>query len=333
MRTVPFLLALIMAMPAFARGPSGELDQLITPNEGRCALVAPGESFEVVAKQEGGITLVGDATYALESSWGEADGFQHATCIVGDDVAPGVYAIELATADGTDRTERSVYVVKDVPETYVAVHITDLHLGSTSNGRPVTDIAAELAATLSASPIQLVLVTGEITADGTSGQYKEAISFLTSLEKPAIVCPGEGDGAAFERYFGPVPFAARVGQDNFLALDSRVQPVGANETYQSGAAARMRDRIKPGRWSIGLTHYYGPRWDPRFTIALFADDALDHLFAGYYHRENRAGEKRVIWGTTPLTMTPAASDGAVRFVEIGARGIRPEAPRFLVKTE
>ena len=65
----------------------------------------------------------------------------------------------------------------------------------------------------------------------------------------------------------------------------------------------------------------------RTQLTLFVDNPLDHFFYGHTHRANRPGQDRVPWGTTPITITPAAINGMIRYVDITPEKIAPRAPQ------
>lgn len=320
---------ILISVPAWARGDGWALDKIHVPNEARAAVCAPGSSFSIYAHEQGTISIVGGASYELEIDWTEHE--RHFTGIaqLPNVVLPGMYAIQLENEHGVDTNLNSVFVRDEIPETYIAVHITDLDIGGTTNGRPAIEVAMEIAQAIKESPVDLVIITGGVTFRDEPSEWRAALEFIHATEKPTIVCSAWGHIATL----GPTPFVATFGEDRFLGIGSETAAASSGDAYAVGAAARLRDEMKTGRWNIGLIHYYGMRLHPRMHMSLFVDDPLDFLFCGYYRRENRAREKRVTWGSTPLLMTPAAADGAIRFIRIGPRGIEPDDVRYVVKTE
>jgi len=95
----------------------------------------------------------------------------------------------------------------------------------------------------------------------------------------------------------------------------------------------FRRRLIASRWTIGFTHRYEPDMGLRSQTILFVDDPLDILLFGHKHRENRKDERVVPWGTTPIVITPAAIDGALRLVEVGEYRIVPGEVEYPVAIE
>ncbi len=65
----------------------------------------------------------------------------------------------------------------------------------------------------------------------------------------------------------------------------------------------------------------------RSQLLLFVDNPLDFLVGGHTHRDSRPGQK-VPWGTTPMVVTAAAKNGAVRLVHVGPKGFTAQPTEY-----
>jgi hypothetical protein len=113
------------------------------------------------------------------------------------------------------------------------------------------------------------------------------------------------------------------GKDGFLSYDTKDYSSASELGPQDGLLEVYRRAIKPARWSVGLTHRYEPMQGIRSQLVLFVDDPLDFLLFGHWHRENTAEQRAVPWGTTPITVVPAAINGRYRLIDVTERGLRP----------
>jgi predicted phosphodiesterase len=327
-----FAILMLVATAAAARQPDGALGLIITPNSGLPVILTPGDVFEADLAGEAKLTLVGDAgTLPLEAEWTELPGARvQAQCTVPDSIPPGTYALEALAGQKRDRNVRAVFVRESMPTDYAICHITDVHIGKEKQPREPDDAFRELLAAVNKTGAAFVLVTGDITETGTPEQFQRFVEILNTCTLPTFVCTGNHDRADlnYERTFGPVTYMFRFGPDGYLVFDTKDFVVADELGSQDSALQRFRRAIKPARWSIGVTHRYWADMGMRSQLTLFVDDPLDALIFGHWHRENREGEKRVPWGTTPVIVTPAAYQGALRMIMVTKRKIAPGPVEF-----
>lgn len=350
---------LMIAAGAAARAPDGTLDIVVTPNSGMPAIVGREGAFNALLSRKASVKLVGpEREYPLEPEWSDPVGGRvWARCPIPTDLAPGCYAIEAdavaSMADAPpDRNTRSVYVVEAFPETYTIVHITDVHIGSDRAGRPaeaifsdmldaINEIAADVpdpqkgGESIEMPAPAFILITGDLTHAGTPEEFRAFVEALDRCILPTFVCPGNHDrqGLNYEKTFGPLTYLFRFGEDGYLSFDTK-DFVTADELGPQDADLEVyRRAMADCRWAIGFTHRYEPLMGMRSQLVLFVDNPLDLLVFGHWHRQNREDEKAVPWGTTPIIVTPAAIDGALRLIHVGPYRVYPEKAAYPVKVE
>jgi hypothetical protein len=323
---------------AAARNTDGTLGLIQTPNSGVPVIVAPGDQFDIVLTGRAPLSLTrADASITVRPAWTELPGGRmKATCSVPGDAPPGAYAVEAGEGDKKDRNMRAVYVRDGFPESYAVAHITDVHVGAERGGRTAEDIFRELVAVLNEKDLAFVLVTGDITHNGTGEELRVFVEVLDACTHPTFVCPGNHDrkGLNYEHTFGSLTYMFWFGQDGYLLYDTKDYLTADELGPQDADIQVYRRAIKPARWAIGAAHRHigqanddGQRHEPgqgiRSQITLFVDDPLDLLILGHWHRENRTEEQYVLWGTTPVIVTPAAIDGAYRLINMTRHRILP----------
>lgn len=326
-------LIMLMAGTAVARLPDGTLWIIQTPNNGVPVLVTPGGVFEARLTQQAALWLTGPQGAVKPTvEWIDLPGAQvEARCTVPADAEPGCYALEAVLADGVDRNNRAVFVRPSFPEQYMFAHLTDTHIGRDPAGQrrasgttPHSSLRSLLTMCADAKA-EFVIVTGDLTHGGNPEEFRSFIEALDSCPLPTFVCAGNHDRQKlyYEQIFGPLVYSFAFGQDGYLVFDTK-DFVTADELGEQDAVLELSRRaLKPCRWTIGITHRYESNMGMRSQIALFVDNPLDYLLFGHRHRENPPEEKTVPWGTTPITVTPAAVDGVVRFVDVTSAGVRP----------
>lgn len=333
-RILAIAVGLVAALNATGRGPDGELTLIETPNNGVPVVVKAGGTFEARLAGEADLALAGETgVFPLDAAFEPLPGGrQRAACRVPEDTPPGTYALEATAGGETDHNGRAVFVVAAFPETYTFAHLTDTHIGSNRHPRTSEAIMRDMAAYLNEKAPDFVVITGDLTENGTWEQHRAFMGLIDLIEAPVFVCPGNHDrnGLNYEHAFGPVTYRFWFGEDGYLSFDSKDFRVAYGAGPQDGLLERYRREIKPARWSIGLTHRYDADMGMRCQLALFVDNPLDHLFFGHYHRANHEGEDETPWGRTGITLTPAGIDGVVRFVQVTQGGIRPGPPEQAV---
>jgi predicted phosphodiesterase len=325
MRITTVFLCAALPWIAQARDLDGSLGLIRTPNDGMPAIVLPGESFtaEVAAKADL-FLRAGDAEFPVDSEWTEWPGDRFtATCSVPPHLPPGRYSLVARTGDIEDVNLRSVYVYKSFPDTYTVAHITDTRIGSKRHPRSSEAIFAGIVDALNEAEPDLVLVTGNLTEEGSLEQFESFLSTLNELKAPTFVCAGSRDrqGRNYKAFFDKARYAFRFGPDGYLAFDGKDYVVADGLGTEVAELQRLRRSIKSSRWSIGFTHRYEPRMGILAQLILFVDTPLDFLVFGQWHREAPLDEIAVPWGSrhgrTRMVLTPAAIDGQLRYVEVG----------------
>ncbi|MDQ1255611.1 MAG: Metallophos protein [Candidatus Hydrogenedentes bacterium] len=319
----------LLAASAAAREPDGTLGLIQTPNNGMPALVRAGETFDAVLRQQAALRLTGvDGELAVE--WQTLPGgHARGKCLVPAGTPPGCYALE---ADA-DRNARAVYVYDAFPDTYAIAHLSDTHIGSGKGERTPEAILGDVLAAVNASGAAFALVTGDLTHGGEPDQFRAFIEALDTCTLPTFVCPGNHDRTAlnYERFFGPLVYSFRFGQDGYLSFDTKDFNTADELGTQDADLEILRRAIKPCRWSIGFTHRYEMSMGMRSQLILFVDNPLDVLIFGHWHRANTEDEERVPWGTTHITVVPAAVNGSMRLIDVGPPGFQFREPERVAK--
>jgi predicted phosphodiesterase len=332
---------LSIGIPASARNEQGLLDVIQTPNDGMPALALPGDSFDVVARAKAELSLnAGDASIPLDAQWTDLPGDRmKAQCRVPENAAPGAYALHATVGERTDVSLRSVFVMAEFPERYTIAHVTDTHIGSNRNARTSEDIFRDVITAVNASGAAFALITGDLTENGEADQFARFIEILNTCALPTFVCSGNHDrkDLNYENAFGPDAYMFRFGRDGYIGFDTKDFAVADDLRAQPADLQVFRRAIKPSRWAIGFSHRYEADMGMRAQIALFIDDPLDWFIFGHWHRANTEAEKSVPWAgvrhATPITVTPAAINGAMRLFEIGPSGIRPGEVQIVAQTK
>lgn len=334
------LLIVLAAAGAVAREPDGTLGLIRTPNNGVPAIVAPGQSFDAVLRTRAALRLSGDASPELDVEWTDlSGGMAKARCTIGADAPPGTYALEAVATDatnGTDRNVRSVYLRESFPDNYIVAHITDTHIGSDQESeRPPVDALRDVIVAANESGAAFALVTGDLTHNGRPEQFRAFLEVLDTCALPTFVCAGNHDrtGQNYENTFGPDTYLFWFGRDGYLSFDTKDFVTADGLGAQNADLELFRRAIKPARWAVGFTHRYEPNMGMQSQLVLFVDNPLDHLLFGHWHRANTEAEPCVPWGTTRITVTPAAFDGYLRLVDVSEKGVRSRPPECVVTAQ
>lgn len=127
-------------------------------------------------------------------------------------------------------------MVATPPPLLTIAHLSDTHFGGKTSAAGRTHRILDYLATMD-PPVDVVLVTGDITDHGFAPEYAEAGAVLESWAGPAplLVLPGNHDvRSAYAAWRGvesepgrPLHYVARVAGSMFIMLDSMVPaPVG-----------------------------------------------------------------------------------------------------------
>lgn len=317
----------VFCHPAPAREADGTLGLIQVPNNGVPVIVTPGETFNATVTEKTTLTLVNETDeWPLTTTWAVLPGGGYrAACETSDALPVGAYALRATTNDRENTNTRAVFVMECLPKEYLVVHITDTHIGSTRHPRDADAIMADVIAAANASEAAFVLVTGDITENGTAEQFRQFIELLDTSRLPTFVVPGNHDrkGRNYEAFFGPRTYKFWFGEDGYLGFDTKDFFIADGMDEQDGRLHYYRRQIRPARWSVGFTHRYDVTMGMRAQLTLFVDDPLDYLIYGHYHRE-ATGQDGIPWGRTAIIMTPAAINGKLRFIKVDAQGLHPQ---------
>ena len=331
-------LTLMLSAPLWARNADGTLGTIQSPHNGMPALRTPGASFSARLSARAELSLVqGENRIALDAEWTEttSDGIS-AQCRLPASVPPGTYTLEARHDSGVDQNQRAVYVLESFPKNYVVAHLSDTHLGKEREGRRRSEaINQDISAQVNASDAAFAVITGDLTENGNPEQFQTFLRVIDACALPTFVCPGNHDRQAlnYEAYFAPLQYAFQFGEDGYLSFDTKDYNTASGVGVQDGNLQRLRRQLKPSRWCIGLTHRYEAMMGMRSQLTLFVDNPLDFLFFGHLHYENTADEPAVPWGTTPITVVPAAVNGSMRLIAITELGIKPRPFTTTVQTK
>lgn len=335
MKRIVLLFALAACDAALARAPEGQLDLILEPHNGRPAIVVPGGEFQVLVAARADLRLEGGPRVIKLTGVERrtCDGRVVTVCTVPKDALPGMYTLAAESGSKRDRNVRAVNVVGAFPDTYRFVHITDTHIGSHRGGRDSAATFAEVIRVVNQSEAVFALVTGDLTDGGEPAQFRRFLEILDTCRMATFVCPGNHDrqGLNYERVFSPMVYSFRFGRDAYLGFDTKDYNVADELGGQDSVLEASRQAMQGSRWSIGFSHRYEPDMGMRAQLVLFVDHPLDHFFYGHTHRANLPGQERVPWGTTPITITPAAVNGVIRYVDITTQKISPHSPERVVE--
>lgn len=327
---------LLCATAAVARNEDGTLGLLQTPHNGLPAIVTAGSAFPVVARDKAELTIKSESNaHALTVEWvPQTNGGFVGTCTVPEGVAAGAYALHAVAASGEDTNSRTVYIVESFPTEYVLAHVTDTHIGK-PRPRGAEAIITDVFANVNQSDAAFVLVTGDVTENGSVEQFQGFLRVLDTCERPTFVVAGNHDRQAlnYEAFFGPPAYFFRFGPDGYLGFDTKDFNVADDLVAQPGALEVYRRELADSRWAIGFSHRYEPDMGMRGQLVLFVDNPLDHFIFGHWHRANTKAQRAVPWGDTRITVTPAAINGEMRYFDINAAGIHPRDPEKVTTIE
>ncbi len=324
-------LCLALAVCASARDADGRLSVIRAPHNAAPAVLLPGATFHAILEEEAALKLTdSERTVTLAVEWTPADdGRWLAECHAPDDTPPGVYTLEAETDEETDRNQRAVYIWEELPDVYLVAHVADPMIGAQDGD--AAERFSDAIEDINASPAELLLVSGQLTADDQPEQFERVFELIDAAHAPTVVCPVPGVPAA--DYFHDRAFVFRFGRDAFLVFDE-TPLLDANHPDRFAARLyRYRREIKPARWSIGLTGHYSQRQNMRAQIALFIDDPLSMLIAAQRGDPEESLEYAFPWGGASVAMAPSLETGAVRFIEVAPNDLNPREPEELPLAE
>ncbi len=320
------------------RNSDGTLGLIKLPNEGIPVVLAKGQDFRVISEEPGNLFLI-DITgkkIPLNPQWAEKESLGKWVAKVwlekgSSDENP--YSIQLVTKDNrVDINERAVWLFDGFYEYYTFAHVSDIHIKSTDPSDENSVIFEKIIDKINQSDAQFVLLTGDLTHNGSIDEMKTFLKLLNKFTKPTFVCAGNHDraGDTYEQFFFTSMYAFRYSKDGFIIFDSREYRTADPWDEQDNVLYRYRRELKSSRWTFGVTHRYEFTMGMRTQLTLFVDDPVDFLLYGHTHRENTKEESILPWGKTKVSVVPACKDGFFRIFDIGEGGVFPR-PLVCVK--
>ncbi|NTX49637.1 phosphodiesterase [Burkholderia cepacia] len=175
----------------------------------------------------------------------------------------------------------------------------------------------------------LIVISGDLTDEGTEDEYQKLRELLVELRRPFVVLPGNHDDrgnlrAAFSDHAwlpneGALSFALDVGELRLVALDTSVPGLHHGEldaetlAWLDSELTEHRSRTvvivmhhPPFMTGIPYLDVYGLRNADAFARVLARHSNVDRILAGHVHRsmQTRLGSVPVL--TCPSTTTQIA---------------------------
>ena len=198
-------------------------------------------------------------------------------------------------------------------------------------------------------PPDLVLISGDLTDEGTVAEYEALRELLGPLKHPFVVLPGNHDDRVNLRHAfadhpwlpreGSLSFSMDVGELRLIALDTSVPGFHHGEldsdtlSWLDAELSRYRDtrtvvamHHPPFATGIPYLDIYGLRNTRAFADLISCHDNVDRVLAGHVHRSmhTRIGSMPVM--TCPSTTTQIA----LRLKPDAEPASYREPPAFLV---
>lgn len=318
----------ILSARVEGRSDGGRLAVLLTPNDGRPAIVQRGGTFDVVARAGGTLHLVSaEREFEPGVEWRVlADRRVAARCTVPAHVPADLYALRLRFEDREDLMPRAVSVVDTVPTAY-----TFLHLGDVDIAAPGADAAfREALDKAGGSGALFVLITGRIVERGSAEEMNAFFGALDTCALPTFVAPAlsRGEHVPFEEVFGPQVFSFRIGDDAFVCVGPEASTPTERLLNDAGTLERLRRDLKPARWTVGFGPEPASQLGVRTRLTLFVDDPADCYLSGGGGDAARAG--RIpwrTWGDSARTYAaPRVARGSYIEFQVSPARIAPKTP-------
>ena len=237
-------LVAIACLAASARNLDATLGLIMRPISTVPTIVKAGDSFEVTIRADQpveelravmyrGPEMIPVLTHTREQPPLEPkDGLVTVRVTAPGTTQPALYNLYVRADPGRrdDTAERAVKVVAEWPDTYSFAHVTDVHIGR--QDPPFRDqVFRRTASEINRLGVDFVLITGDLTDQGTPEQYRTFLQLLDHFDAPTFVTPGNHDRGAnaefgapdsiYERYCGPANYAFDFGRHRYLSLDTR----------------------------------------------------------------------------------------------------------------
>ncbi len=306
----------IAAATADARDAEGRLSTILAPSSTQPAIVVRGDALSVLLREDAALRLESSAgSFELtQSSSQTRRGVRAIRATFPPTVSVGAYTLVATSAGGDDRNFRAVFVLDAPPEEY-RVAVWNNPRVSADPQSPDTALF-RVTAEINAGRPALVLVTGDLTASGSPGQFRLALELLNDCTAPTLVAPGPADATAghAQDYLGDYPVAVPFGSDGYLLCSTPAWDLGGED----GRLHLERRRIRAARWSVGVGCNVDSG-DLRTQLAIFVDDPLDAVVGAIGGTPGRTSP----WGPTSI-FTTSESRGALEWFTASARPIVPD---------
>lgn len=185
-------------------------------------------------------------------------------------------------------------------------HISDIHFGA-EDPEIVTKVLEDIAC---CNP-DLVVISGDLTQRAKSAQYEAAADFLSKIEFPQIVVPGNHDISLwniFRRFFRPLKKYKKYISDNEFPIfeDAEMTVLGINSarslTIKSGRISLDQikhiknifcDRPEPHFKAVVIHHNLIPSKEVKnhkllgragIFLRELTDCGIDMIFSGHLHQ-------------------------------------------------
>jgi predicted phosphodiesterase len=242
-----FLCVLLLAatcLAASARNLDGTLGLIMRPISTVPTIVKAGEAFDLAIRADQPVQdmrvlmYLGPQMTPLLSHTREQpplepkDGVVTVQVTVPNTVQPALYNLYVRADPPRrgDTAERAVKVISQWPDTYSFAHVTDVHIGR--QDPPFRDqVFKRTASEINRLGVDFVLLTGDLTDQGTPEQYRLFLQLLDNFDVPTYTTPGNhdrGENAGFdkpnpiyERYCGPANYTFDFGRHRYVSLDTR----------------------------------------------------------------------------------------------------------------
>lgn len=294
------------------------------PRLGQPAIAVPGALLELSATDEGTLSLEGAGqSTPLEVRWTQSGGGNfRGRAVLPESLQPGVYALQLVAEKGTASNPAAVHLMAAIPDDYAVAILRGAE--SPAGAAPVPALPADLAAQLKAAAVQCAIILGPLTR-GTEEEYRTLEALLLASEVPVFICPNRSDlrSPAFAAYADAPIRGATFGKDGYLFLGAGLFADDPRTDARTGEAYLARRALRASRWSVGVAGEYGLDWELRAQEALFVDDPLNLLVAGFSSPPLPELGVAIPWGKTALLPGADVPRGTLSVFEVTASGIKP----------
>lgn len=224
------------------------------------------------------------------------------------------------------------------------VQVSDCHLPLDPK-TPYRGLSADRALASLLPPVRrwrpdLVLLTGDVSEDGSAAAYGRAAAALSTLGAPVLALPGNHDDAGLMRRYFPLgpwdgPFSHESRGWQLLLLDStepgRVEGVLPGEALESARAELSRGRSPHAL--LALHHQprpMGAEWIDRYPLEdpgplralVAAEPRMRCVTWGHVHQDFEVEEEGVLWLGSPSSVANSLPGSARFTLDVGGPACR-----------